>query len=102
MGLIDCIGIMTEILAPGADSSTITFDDREGPAPETAWIDGTAAHAPDYGDVGLRGQPPTDPVPAILAESEHLGSFGADTITAYVAACLTGKGSRPSRYPGPS
>jgi ABC-type dipeptide/oligopeptide/nickel transport system permease subunit len=35
----------------------------------SAWINGTAAHALDYDDVGLRGHPSTVLVPAILAEA---------------------------------
>ena len=101
MGFIDCIGtmiagrkedsvrIMTEVLAPGAGDSTLTFGDRKGPAPEIAWINGTAAHALDYDDVGLRGHPSTVLVPAILAEAEHLGSSGSDMIVAYIAGYET-------------
>lgn len=101
MGFIDCIGtmiagrhedsvrIMTEVLAPGEGAATITFGDRHGPAPETAWINGTAAHALDYDDVGLRGHPSTVLVPAILAEAEHLGSSGQDMLTAYIAGYET-------------
>ena len=59
------------------------------PAPEAAWINGTAAHALDYDDVGLRGHPSTVLVPAILAEAETLGSSGADMIVAYVAGYET-------------
>ncbi len=84
MGFIDCIGtmiagrnedsvrIMTETLAPGDGPATLTFGDRKAPAPEAAWINGTAAHALDYDDVALRGHPSTVLVPAILAEAEHL------------------------------
>ena len=101
MGFIDSIGtmiagrkedsvrIMTEVLDPGPGPSTLTFGDRKGPAPETAWINGTAAHALDYDDVGLRGHPSTVLVPAILAEAEHLGSSGADMIAAYIAGYET-------------
>ena len=97
MGFIDCIGtmiagrkedcvrIMTDVLAPGDGPATLTFGSRKIPAPEAAWINGTAAHALDYDDVGLRGHPSTVLVPAILAEAETLGSSGADMITAYVA-----------------
>ena len=97
MGFIDCIGtmiagrkedcvrIMTDVLAPGDGPATLTFGSRKSPAPEAAWINGTAAHALDYDDVGLRGHPSTVLVPAILAEAETLGSSGADMITAYVA-----------------
>jgi 2-methylcitrate dehydratase PrpD len=97
MGFIDCIGtmiagrkedsvrIMTEVLAPADGPSTLTFGTRTSPAPEAAWINGTAAHALDYDDVGLRGHPSTVLVPAILADGEALGSSGADMITAYIA-----------------
>jgi len=97
MGFIDCIGtmiagrdedsvrILTETLAPGDGPATLTFGTRKAPAPEAAWINGTAAHALDYDDVALRGHPSTVLVPAILAEAEHLGASGADMITAYVA-----------------
>ncbi len=97
MGFIDSIGtmiagrnedsvrIMTATLAPGEGLATLTFGDRKAPAPEAAWINGTAAHALDYDDVALRGHPSTVLVPAILAEAEHLGASGADMITAYVA-----------------
>jgi 2-methylcitrate dehydratase PrpD len=101
MGFIDTIGtmiagrnedsvrIMTETLAPGNGPATLTFGDRHAPAPDAAWINGTAAHALDYDDVALRGHPSTVLVPAILAEAEHLGSSGADMITAYVAGYET-------------
>lgn len=101
MGFIDTIGtmiagrnedsvrILTETLAPGDGPATLTFGDRKAPAPEAAWINGTAAHALDYDDVALRGHPSTVLVPAILAEAEHLGSSGADMITAYVAGYET-------------
>jgi 2-methylcitrate dehydratase PrpD len=97
MGFIDCIGtmivgrnedsvrIMTEVLAPGDGPATLTFGSRKSPAPEAAWINGTAAHALDYDDVALRGHPSTVLVPAILAEAEHLDASGSDMITAYVA-----------------
>src|SRR5690349_13455277 len=52
-------------------------------------IVGTAAHALDYDDVGLRGHPSTVLVPAILAEAETLGSTGADMVVAYVAGYET-------------
>ena len=97
MGFIDCIGtmiagrredcvrIMTEVLGPADGPATLTFGRRKATAPEAAWINGTAAHALDYDDVGLRGHPSTVLVPAILAEAEALGSSGADMITAYIA-----------------
>jgi 2-methylcitrate dehydratase PrpD len=97
MGFIDSIGtmiagrkedsvrIMTEVLNPGEGPATLVFGPRRSTAPEAAWINGTAAHALDYDDVGLRGHPSTVLVPAILAEAEELGSSGADMIAAYVA-----------------
>ena len=81
----DCVRIMREVLAPGDGPATITFGADKGPAPEVAWINGTAAHALDYDDVGLRGHPSTVLVPAILAEAETLGRSGADIIVAYIA-----------------
>ncbi|MFL5256723.1 MAG: MmgE/PrpD family protein [Rhodopila sp.] len=101
MGFIDTIGtmiagreedsvrILTETLAPPNGPAALTFGDRKAPAPEAAWINGTAAHALDYDDVALRGHPSTVLVPAILAEAEHLGSSGADMITAYIAGYET-------------
>jgi 2-methylcitrate dehydratase PrpD len=97
MGFIDTIGtmmvgrkedsvrIMTEVLAPADGPATLTFGTRKAPAPEAAWINGTAAHALDYDDVSLRGHPSTVLVPAILAEAETINSSGSDMITAYVA-----------------
>jgi 2-methylcitrate dehydratase PrpD len=85
----DSVRIMTETLAPGDGPATLTFGKRHAPAPEAAWINGTAAHALDYDDVALRGHPSTVLVPAILAEAEHLGSSGSDMITAYVAGYET-------------
>ena len=85
----DSVRIMTETLAPADGPATLTFGARHAPAPEAAWINGTAAHALDYDDVALRGHPSTVLVPAILAEAEHLDSSGADMITAYVAGYET-------------
>jgi 2-methylcitrate dehydratase PrpD len=101
MGFIDTIGTMivgrneasvrtmTEVLAPGDGPATLTFGHRKAPAPEAAWINGTAAHALDYDDVALRGHPSTVLVPAILAEAENLNASGSDMITAYIAGYET-------------
>ena len=63
---------------------------RKSPAPEAAWINGTAGHALDYDDVAsLRGHPSTVLVPAILAEGETLGATGRDMLAAYVAGYET-------------
>ena len=85
----DCVRIMKQVLAPSDGPATLTFGAEKSTAPEAAWINGTAAHALDYDDVGLRGHPSTVLVPAILAEAETLGSTGADMIVAYVAGYET-------------
>ena len=85
----DCVRIMKQVLAPADGPATLTFGNEKSTAPEAAWINGTAAHALDYDDVGLRGHPSTVLVPAILAEAEALGSTGADMIVAYVAGYET-------------
>jgi 2-methylcitrate dehydratase PrpD len=101
LGFIDCIGtmiagrreecvqILKKVLASADGPATLTFGKEKSTAPEAAWINGTAAHALDYDDVGLRGHPSTVLVPAILAEAETLGSSGADMIVAYVAGYET-------------
>src|SRR3974390_1872061 len=81
----ECVRILKDVLQPGDGPATLTFGKEKGPAPDAAWINGTAAHALDYDDVGVGGHPSTVLVPAILAEAETLGSSGADIITAYVA-----------------
>ena len=85
----DCVRIMKDVLAPADGPATLTFGKEKSTAPEAAWINGTAAHALDYDDVGLRGHPSTVLVPAILAEAETLGASGADMIVAYVAGYET-------------
>jgi 2-methylcitrate dehydratase PrpD len=101
MGFIDSIGtmiagrneesarIMKTVLAPPPGPSSLTFGRERGPAPETAWINGTAAHALDYDDVALRGHPSTVLVPAIIAEAEALDATGTDMLVAYVAGYET-------------
>src|SRR5262245_2036713 len=85
----DCVRILTQVLAPADGPATLTFGKGKSTAPEAAWINGTAAHALDYDDVGLRGHPSTVLVPAILAEAEALGATGADMVVAYVAGYET-------------
>ncbi|MDQ2736154.1 MAG: MmgE/PrpD family protein [Pseudomonadota bacterium] len=67
LGFIDCIGtmiagrdedavrILKSVLAPPSGPCSITFGEQRGPAPDAAWINGTAAHALDYDDVGCAG-----------------------------------------------
>src|SRR6266446_3968300 len=74
---------------PDGDA-TLYFSGEKCPAPEAAWINGTAGHALDYDDVAsLRGHPSTVLVPALLAEGEALGASGHDMIAAYVAGYET-------------
>ncbi|HVH78116.1 MAG TPA: MmgE/PrpD family protein, partial [Stellaceae bacterium] len=77
--------LLKKALKPPPGKATLYFTGEMAPAPEAAWINGTAAHALDYDDVALRGHPSTVLVPAIVAEAEELGASGRDMITAYVA-----------------
>lgn len=69
-------------------AARLLFSAARATAPLAALVNGTAAHALDYDDIGI-GAHPAHPsavmVPAILAEAEMLGSNGRDMITAYVA-----------------
>ena len=101
-GFIDCIATMIAgagdpapqllrkaLRQPGGDA-TLYFSGERCPAPEAAWINGTAGHALDYDDVAsLRGHPSTVLVPAILAEGEVLDASGRDMLAAYVAGYET-------------
>jgi 2-methylcitrate dehydratase PrpD len=101
MGFIDTIGtmiagrnddapqILRRVLAPSEGAATLYFAPLKAPAPEAAWINGTAGHALDYDDVALRGHPSTVLVPAILAEAEQLDASGDDMLVAYIAGYET-------------
>jgi 2-methylcitrate dehydratase PrpD len=102
LGFTDCVGtmiagssepavqILRKTLADGRPGeATLYFSGERCPAPEAAWINGTAAHALDYDDVALRGHPSAVLVPAILAEAEALNASGRDMITAYAAGYET-------------
>jgi 2-methylcitrate dehydratase PrpD len=96
-GFADCVGtmiagsvedppnILHKALAPPAGDVNLYLVGPRVPAPEAAWINGTAAHALDYDDVALRGHPSAVLVPAILAEGQSLRASGAQMATAYVA-----------------
>lgn len=100
-GFADCVGVMIagarepapqllrEMLAPAGGEATLLFGAGRAAAPEAAWINGTAAHALDFDDVGQRGHPSTVLVPAILAEAEALGASGAAMMLAYAAGYET-------------
>jgi len=101
-GFIDCIATMIagapdpapqllrRALQPTDGEATLYFTGERSPAPEAAWINGTAGHALDYDDVAsLRGHPSTVLVPAIIAEGEALGASGRAMLAAYVAGYET-------------
>lgn len=100
-GFTDCVGVMLagakeegprllkSVLAPRDGEASLMFGEGRAPAPEAAWINGTAAHALDYDDVALRGHPSTVLVPAILAEAQALGASGRDMMAAYAAGYET-------------
>jgi 2-methylcitrate dehydratase PrpD len=102
IGFIDCIAtiiagagdpapqLLRKALNPAGGEATLYFTGEASPAPEAAWINGTAAHALDYDDVAaLRGHPSAVLVPAILAEGEALRVSGRDMLAAYVAGYET-------------
>ncbi|MGE3782302.1 MAG: MmgE/PrpD family protein [Alphaproteobacteria bacterium] len=76
-------------LAPASGPASLYFSGESAPAPEAAWINGTAGHALDYDDVGCRGHVSTVLVPAILAEAETLGLGGREMFAAYAAGYET-------------
>jgi 2-methylcitrate dehydratase PrpD len=82
--------LLRKALQPTGGEATLYFTGEKSPAPEAAWINGTAGHALDYDDVAsLRGHPSTVLVPAIMAEGETLGSSGQAMLAAYVAGYET-------------
>src|SRR5215467_5160155 len=102
LGFTDCIATMIagagdpapqllrKTLRTTGGDATLYFTGEHAPAPEAAWINGTAGHALDYDDVAsLRGHPSTVLVPAILAEGEALGASGRAMLAAYVAGYET-------------
>jgi len=102
IGFIDCIATMIagardpapqllrRTLQPTGGEASLYFSGERAPAPEAAWINGTAGHALDYDDVAsLRGHPSTVLVPAIIAEGEALGASGRDMLAAYVVGYET-------------
>lgn len=100
-GFSDCIAVMLagssepavrilceELAAADGGQSAVLLGGRHVRATDAALINGTAAHALDYDDIGL-GAHPAHPsavlVPAILAMADEVGSTGAEMIAAYVA-----------------
>src|SRR5215471_6534701 len=82
--------LLRKALQPSGGEATLYFTGERCPAPEAAWINGTAGHALDYDDVAsLRGHPSTVLVPAVVAEGEALGASGRDMLAAYVVGYET-------------
>lgn len=101
LGFVDCVGVMiagsvepvadvvarTVLDEGGMREAAIFLGSRRAPAPQAAWVNGTAAHALDYDDAG--GHRSAVLVPTLMAEGEALGASGEAMSTAYVAAYET-------------
>jgi len=77
------------LCAGEAGEARICFGPERTAAPQAALLNGAAAHALDYDDIGLNSLQPTHPsavlVPAVFAEGEALGSSGRELLAAYAA-----------------
>jgi 2-methylcitrate dehydratase PrpD len=69
----------------GPEEARACLSSERVPAPGAALLAGAIAHALDYDDQSMSGHPSAVLVPAILAESEHLGANGHQMVAAYVA-----------------
>ena len=67
-----------------AAQAGLLFGAERASVRDAALVNGVAAHALDYDDVGLQGHPSAVLVPALLAEGELQGASGAALIAAYV------------------
>jgi 2-methylcitrate dehydratase PrpD len=99
IGMIDCVGVMiagagepaVQLIAATVAASTQNEGAPEIPsgrnlaATDAALVNGVAAHALDYDDVGMDGHPSAVLTPAILAEGWSLGVSGNEAIAAYAA-----------------
>ena len=84
----ELVRILRSVLdCAGSKEARLCFGAERAAAPQAALINGAAAHALDYDDIGLNAIQPTHPsavlVPAILAEAEALGRTGRDMLAAY-------------------
>lgn len=68
---------------PQAQEARVYGQDTSLSARNAAYVNGVAAHALDFDDVGLQGHPSAVLAPAILAEGERLGCSGAQMMSAY-------------------
>ena len=100
-GFIDCIGVMTAGAREDA-AAILRRVEQDGGGSARAWpdgprfapataalINGTAAHALDFDDTGLKGHPSAVMVPAIMAVAEEVGATGSRMVTAYLAGYET-------------
>lgn len=69
--------------------ATVLFGHESASSSDAALINGTAAHALDYDDVGLSGHPSAVLVPALLAEGERMHYSGAQVMRAYLVGYET-------------
>lgn len=100
-GFVDCVGVMVagaredaaaivrRVEKPGGGAATLWPGGERATPRAAALINGTAAHALDFDDTGLKGHPSAVLVPAILAVAEELGSTGEQMVTAYLAGYET-------------
>ncbi|MDB5592437.1 MmgE/PrpD family protein [Enterovirga sp.] len=100
-GFIDCMGVMIAgasqdaaaivraVERPAGGAATLWPGGERAVPRSAALINGTAAHALDFDDTGLKGHPSAVLVPAILAVAEELGSSGDRMVTAYLAGYET-------------
>jgi 2-methylcitrate dehydratase PrpD len=105
VSFVDTIGCALAALneeAPRIAERVLTGGASEGPALlwgtrrrarvlDAAVINGTAAHALDYDDVGnsIAGHPSIPILPGIVALGEALGASGADLVAAFIAGWET-------------
>jgi 2-methylcitrate dehydratase PrpD len=99
IGMVDCVGVMIAgvredvarlvaglVAASAANDGAPEIPSGRNLAPaDAALVNGTAAHALDYDDVGMDGHPSAVLTPAILAEGWSLGASGEEALAAYVA-----------------
>jgi 2-methylcitrate dehydratase PrpD len=67
-----------------AAQASILLGTELAQASDAALVNGTAAHALDYDDVALGGQPSAVLATTALAEAESLDASGADALRAYI------------------
>ncbi|MCC6475048.1 MAG: MmgE/PrpD family protein [Burkholderiales bacterium] len=83
------VSILRATLPSGGSEARVCLGDTRAGAVQAAFVNGAAAHALDYDDIGLNEVQPTHPsavlVPAVLAEAEVLGRGGRDMLEAYAA-----------------